>query len=214
MMLLNVFASMFLNAGLLAALLFAPCLLLMAYWYRKQLPSTLMVWKKPELVIVTIGFAAITLVLFVVGISSFFTHLGYLRSTQIDSATRQQLFTVGIACFLMACALVMIYMAIRTLFVQIITQKGIVINDRVLRIPDMKQVIPWHQVVDYYIKSDYPNVVFSLIIQPEPLKFERVNLKVPIYTRDSFEELLENKMNEVAIQFAGSEYPSKRFYEN
>jgi len=213
-MLLQVLAGMFLNAGLLAALLFAPCLLLMAFWYRKQLPQTLLVWKKPELVIITIGFAAVTLVLFVVGISSFFTHFGYLRSTQIDPETRQQLYTIGIACFLMTAALFITYMAIRTLFVQIVTESGIVMNDRFLRIPDMRNVVPWYQVADYYIKSDYPNVVFSLIIQKEPLKFERIHIKVPVYSRDAFEELLENKMNEVAIQFAGSEYPSKRFYEN
>jgi len=213
-MFLDVLAGMFLNAGLLAALLFAPCLLLMAFWYRKQLPRTLLVWKKPELVIITIGFAAITLILFVVGISSFFTHFGYLRSSQIDPETRQQLYTVGIACFLMVSALFMIYMAIRTLFVQIVTESGIVMNDKIIRVPDLRNVIPWYQVADYYIKSDYPNVVFSLIIQSEPMKFERINLKVPVYSRDAFEELLENKMNEVAIQFAGSEYPSKRFYEN
>lgn len=213
-MLLQVLVGMFLNAGLLAALLFAPCLLLMAFWYRKQLPQTLLVWKKPELVIITIGFAAVTLVLFVVGISSFFTHFGYLRSTQIDPETRQQLYTIGIACFLMTAALFITYMAIRTLFVQIVTESGIVMNDRFLRIPDMRNVVPWYQVADYYIKSDYPNVVFSLIIQKEPLKFERIHIKVPVYSRDAFEELLENKMNEVAIQFAGSEYPSKRFYEN
>lgn len=213
-MLLDVLAGMFLNAGLLAALLFAPCLLLMAFWYRKQLPRTLLVWKKPELVFITIGFAAITLVLFVVGISSFFTHFGYLRSSQIDPATRQQLYNVGIGCFLMSAALFMIYMAIRTLFVQIVTESGIVMNDKIIRVPDMRNVIPWYQISDYYIKSDYPNVVFSLIIQTEPMKFDRVNLKVPVYSRDAFEELLENKMNEVAIQFAGSEYPSKRFYEN
>lgn len=214
MMLLQVLAGMFLNAGLLAALLFAPCLLLMAFWYRKQLPRTLLVWKKPELVIITIGFVAVTLVLFVVGISSFFTHFGYLQSTQIDIETRQQLYTVGIACFLMTAALFITYMAIRTLFVQIVTESGIVLNDKFLRIPDMRNVVPWYQVADYYIKSDYPNVVFSLIVQKEPLKFERIHIKVPVYTRDAFEELLENKMNEVAIQFAGSEYPSKRFFEN
>lgn len=213
-MLLQVLAGMFLNAGLLAALLFAPCLLLMAFWYRKQLPQTLLVWKKPELVIITIGFAAVALVLFVVGISSFFTHFGYLRSTQIDVETRQQLYTIGIACFLMTAALFITYMAIRTLFVQIVTESGIVMNDRFLRIPDMRNVVPWYQIADYYIKSDYPNVVFSLIIQKEPLKFERIHIKVPVYSRDAFEELLENKMNEVAVQFAGSEYPSKRFYEN
>jgi hypothetical protein len=114
----------------------------------------------------------------------------------------------------MTAALFITYMAIRTLFVQIVTESGIVMNDRFLRIPDMRNVVPWYQVADYYIKSDYPNVVFSLIIQKEPLKFERIHIKVPVYSRDAFEELLENKMNEVAIQFAGSEYPSKRFYEN
>jgi hypothetical protein len=213
-MLIEVFSGMFLNFGLLAALLVTPCLLLMAYWYRKQLPQTLLIWKKPELVIITITFSVMALVLFIVGISSFFTYFGYLRSAQIDPSSQDQFYTIGVACFLLAVSLFFFYLTIRTLLVQIITEQGIVNNDRFFRIPDFRNITRWHQIVDYYIKSDYPNVVFTLIIQDKSMKFHRMVMLVPVYQRDSFEKLLEKKLNDANLKQARNSFRTSRFSEN
>ncbi len=111
-------------------------------------------------------------------------------------------------------ALSLIYVAIRMLFVQIITQDGIVINDRLLRVPDVRQLIEWHEISDYYLASDYPNVIFTLIIQQEALKFTRTTLSVPVYVRDEFETLLETKMFSASAVEARSQISKHRFSKN
>ncbi len=208
------FSKLILNFGLIAAMLITPSFILMAHWYRKQLPNPLMVWKKPELVIITIFFSVITLILFIVGLSSFFTHYGYLESTQIDASTRERFLTIGFACFLFNISLIFVYLAIRTLLVQVVIDQGIVINDRYLRIPDFRNMIKWYEISDYYVKSDYPNVVFTLILQREPMRFERKTLRVPVYCRDEFEALLEQKMNSVSSGQSQSETSKRKFSEN
>ena len=202
------------NFSLLLSILIAPCLVLLAYWYRKQLDQTLLVWKKPEMVIVTITFSIVALILFIVGISCFFTHWGFVESIQIDKISQLFFQQIGLTCMLLLGALSLIYVAIRMLFVQIITQDGIVINDRLLRVPDVRQLIEWHEISDYYLASDYPNVIFTLIIQQEALKFTRTTLSVPVYVRDEFETLLETKMFSASAVEARSQISKHRFSKN
>ena len=80
------------------------------------------------------------------------------------------------------------------LLVRVITARGIVMNDRFFRIPDYRNVVAWHEISDYYLVSDYPNVIFTLIVQRKSLKFSRISLRVPVYRRDEFEEMLERQM--------------------
>ena len=188
--------KLLLNFSLLLSLLIAPAFVLMAYWYRRQLSQTLMVWKKPEMVIVTITFSVAALILFIVGISSFFIYydLDILNSASHPLQDKMKFKQVGLICVLLLAALVLSYMAIRMLLVRVITEKGIVVNDRLLRIPDFRNIIHWHEISDYYLVSDYPNVIFTLIIQKQPLQYERISVRVPVYGRDDFEDLLETKM--------------------
>jgi len=69
-------------------------------------------------------------------------------------------------------------------------------NDRFFRIPDFRNIIPWENISDYYLVSDYPNVIFTLIIQENAMKYSRISIPVPVYVREEFEELLEGKMND------------------
>ncbi|MEM6263380.1 MAG: hypothetical protein AAGI38_12785 [Bacteroidota bacterium] len=206
--------KLLLNFGLLVALLVSPCLLLMAHWYRKQMPNTVMSWKKPELVLVTIIYSVVALILFIVGISCFFIHLGYLESTQIEATAKDRFFSIGLFCFLIIVSLIFTYAALRMLLVQVVTDKGLVCNDRMLRIPDYRNVVEWHEILDYYIKSDYPNVIFSLIIQKKVLKYDRMAIKVPVYIRDDFEHLLETKMYSAKAIKARTEMSRSRYSEN
>ena len=188
--------KLLLNFSLLLSLLIAPCFVLMAYWYRRQLSKTLMVWKKPEMVIVTIIFSVAALILFIVGISSFFTYYdpGLLNSSSPPLQDKSTFKQVGMICCLLLVALILTYISIRMLLVRVITEKGIVVNDRLLRIPDFRNVIEWQEVSDYYLVSDYPNVIFTLIVQKHPLQYDRISVRVPVYVRDDFEDLLETKM--------------------
>lgn len=200
---------LFLNLGLLSALLITPAILLMAYWYRKQMPSTLMEWKKPELVIITVAAAVAAVMIFIVGLTSLFTQFGYLKSGLIGENSKLIMRDLSLLCLFSFASLTSIYMAIRLLLVQVITHKGIVMNDRIFRIPNFKTVLYWSEIADYYVNSDYPNVVFTLIIRQDDVTYERISLKVPVYYRDRFERLLEEKMenSEATTDSSRSRFP-------
>ena len=174
-------------------MLITPVLVLMAYWYRKQLPTSLMTWKKPEMVIVTITFSVAALILFIVGVSCLFTYSGYLDTGQV-SLRQERLLDIVKICGLLMVSLILTYIAIRMLLVRVISARGIVVNDRIFRIPDLNRVVSWHDINDYYLVSDYPNVIFTLIVQEDTLQFSRFSIRVPVYKRDRFEDLLERQM--------------------
>lgn len=209
-----VLVNLLLNFSLLLSLLIAPCLVLMAYWYRKKSNQPIMIWKKPEMVVVTITFSITALILFIVGISCFFTKMGYVNSIQTQNIPAHHFEHIGFICMLLLGALALIYVAIRLLLIQVITQDGIIVNSRILRIPDYRNVIEWHEISDYYSVPDYPNVMFTLIIQKEALKYTRVTLCVPIYMRDDFESLLERKMFSASAIEARSQLSKHRYSKN
>lgn len=167
------------------------------------------------MVIVTITFLVAALILFIVGISSFFSwlDLGNLDPESLQ-VSPQRLRDVGFSCMLMLVALGFTYTAIRMLLVRVVTEAGIVTNDRVLRVPDFRNVIGWSSIHDYYLQSDYPNVIFTLIVKNDQVRFERVPVRVPVYMRDTFEELLEEKIFEKATSQTHADTRPQRFSEN
>lgn len=188
-------ASAFLPFSLILALLISPCFLLVAYWYKSQLPRTVMTWRKPEMVIITITFLIASLILFIVGVSSVFSVLN--EEGQIipsDHANSAKLLPISYACGLLLVAAGFTYASIRMLLVRVVTDQGIVRNARLLRIPDVRHIIYWETITDYYLVSDYPNVVFTLIIQSGNNQFERTSVRVPVYMREEFEDLLESRL--------------------
>lgn len=207
------FVKLLLNFSMLLSFLIAPCMVLMAYWYRRQLSHTLMVWKNAEMVFVTITFSVAALILFIVGVSCFFTYWGYIDSPDFP-AQRGHFFDIGIICALLTVALSLTYIAIRLLLVRVITERGVVMNDRIFRIPDFRNVIEWHEISDYYLVSDYPNVIFTLIIQRQALQFERSSVRVPVYVRDEFEDVLERKMYSASAIRARADISRHKFSEN
>lgn len=187
--------SFFLNFSLLLALLVAPCFLLMAHWYRRQMPKTVLVWRKSEMVIITITFLIASLILFIVGISSFFSIMDFADLQQSTSdVAPANLRNIGYICLLLLATLGITYLAIRMLLVQVITEEGIITNDRILRIPDFRNITYWDTITDYYLLSDYPNVIFTMIVQKGPVEYKRNSVRVPVYIRDEFEDLLETKL--------------------
>ncbi|RMG65418.1 MAG: hypothetical protein D6722_15900, partial [Bacteroidetes bacterium] len=108
-----VLVKLFLNFSLLLSLLIAPCLLLMAYWYRRQLAQTVMIWKNPEMVIVTITFSVAALILFIVGTSSFFTYFDVLDPARIPIESKDKFLSIGTICVLLLVSLAFVYVAVR-----------------------------------------------------------------------------------------------------
>jgi len=188
----------------------------MAFWYRKRLSDTVMLWRKPEMVIITIVFSVASLILFLVGISSVFTYfdLNLFDNVYNPVEDRDKFKQLGLVCGLLLFALVATYTSIRMLLVRVITRKGIVKNDRFFRIPDFRNIVPWENICDYYLVSDYPNVIFTLIIQENAMKYSRISLPVPVYVREEFEELLESKMNSSKDLSEETDISPHRFSEN
>ena len=189
-------------------------MVLMAYWYRRQMANTLMIWKTPELVIVTITFSVVALIFFIVGASSLFTYYDVLDSTRLPNLDKGKFLSIGVICAVSVLGLALTYIALRMLLVRVITDQGIVMNDRFFRIPDFRHVIHWHEISDYFLISDYPNVIFTLIVQKQALQFERTSVRVPVYIREDFEELVENKMYSASAMRARADISSHRYSGN
>lgn len=207
--------SFILNISLILALLVSPCLLLMAYGYRKHLSHTLLSWRRSEMVVITIAFAIVMLILFVVGVSCFFSFHGSVNTGgTIGNLSRDKVLDVSIICMLNVISLTMIYAAMRLVLVQIIDERGIVFVDRWLRIPSYKHLLEWHEICDYYLISDYPIIIYNFIVQKQPSTFERVSIRVPIYIREDFENLLEAKINSPSAVRARAQIGRKKFSEN
>ena len=208
---MNFWMELLFNISLLLAILVTPCLLLLAYWYRRQLEDTLMVWKRPEMVVVTIIFSVAVLVLFIVGVSCFFSYKGQLDTVASHPVIDpDKWLKFGLICMLLGASLLFMYGVLRMLLVQVITEQGIVVNDRLLRIPDPKNIIEWHEISDYYVVSDYPNAVYTFIIQKQALKFQRFSLRLPTYIQEDFETLLENRMFSASAVRARSQISSQQ----
>ncbi|WNJ20384.1 hypothetical protein [Pontibacter sp. G13] len=172
-----------------------------------------MIWKKPEMVIVTITFSVAALILFIVGTSCLFSYFDWLDTSKM--VVQKEKFKIfAMLSGLLLFSLILAYVALRMLLVRVVTDEGIVINDKFLRIPDIKQQILWEDIVDYYLVSDYPNVVFTLIVQKDIAKFDRFSLRVPVYIRDDFEDLVETKMYHARDLQRQSDMSSRKFYEN
>ena len=210
------FLKLLLNFSLMLSLLVAPCFVLMAFWYRKRLSDTIMLWRKPEMVIITIVFSVASLILFLVGISSVFTYFDLNLFDNVHNSTpesKEKFKQLSLICGLLLIALLATYVSIRMLLVRVVTQKGIVKNDRFFRIPDFRNIVPWENISDYYLVSDYPNVIFTLIIQEHAMKYSRISIPVPVYVREEFEELLEGKMND-SKDLEEADISPHRFSEN
>jgi len=202
------------NFSLIFSLLIAPCIMLIAYWYRGQFQQTLIAWKRPEMVVVTIIFSVLGLILFVVGISCFFSYGGYLQSREINQIDKDIFLYLGIICGLLGMALAIIYAALRLLLVQIIMERGIVVNNPLTRIPNVQNIIEWHEISDYYLVSDYPNVVFNLITQRKRMDLSRMILRVPVYLREDFEHLLETRIYSASATRARLQMTQQKYSEN
>jgi len=186
-----------LNLSLMASMLLAPSTVLIAWWYRQQFSGTMMVWKKPELVILTILYSAAALVLFIVGFSCFVYYIDYENRFVGEMSqlySKKLLINLAALCALGIAALSAFYAAARMLFVQVITHHGIILNDRLVRIPDYRNTLKWESIADYYLTPDYPNAIYTLIVRTGNMKFERISLRVPMHLQEAFEDILDDRM--------------------
>lgn len=198
-----------LNLSLISALLLAPAVLLLSYWYRRSITNAIMIWRRPESAVITIGYAITGLVFFIVGISCFFR---YTMSSPIQGVENTNLRDVGLICMLMFLSFSMIYLAARITFVQIVTENGIFLNHTWVGLPDSRNLIEWEMLCDYYIHTDYPNTIFTVIYKSER-EFWRSSIPVPAYHKENFERILDLYLDAAHLP-KGKVISKRKFSEN
>lgn len=184
-----------LNISLIFSILVAPVFLAISVGYRKHLGKAVYSWHIPEMVLVTIVYFITSLLLFIVGFSCFFSHWGFLGNVELGTSMSEQFLNLGVSCILLLAGLSMVYLGLRKVLVQLVMEKGIIMNEKIVPLPNSLRITKWDQIVDYYIVPDYPNAVFNFIVGEENLIFKRQVIKVPIFLKDEFEGFLERKMD-------------------
>jgi small-conductance mechanosensitive channel len=183
-----------LNISLLFAILIAPAILLVSVWYRNSLGKPVFEWPRQEMVMLTIVSAALALILLIVGISCFFTNMGYINPRGFPLIFQNRFFNFGLSCMLLITGLCFVYLALRRLLVQVVLTEGVMITRGPLPFPSRSAIVKWENVVDYFVVPDYPNTVFTLIVKESDLQYTRQSLRVPIYLKEDFQSRLEEEM--------------------
>lgn len=181
-----------LNISFLCAFLLAPAILVLAVWYRKAFNNVLMMWRSPESVFATIAYFIQSLIWLIVGVSFFFNYISERPSSHFSAEKNGD---IAMLCLSLLMATSILFLAARTLFVQVVTHKGIMLNHFLLRIPHINNLITWNNLADYYIQNDYPNVIFYLIYKKEDGTFERTAVNVPAHLHIHIKDLLDSKLD-------------------
>ena len=206
--------SFIFNLSLLFGVVAAPTFLLIAYKYRKGIGAPVYVWHKPELVIVTIVFFVLSLISLIVGVSFFFSHFGYIESLQIEQLSKAQHLKYGISCMLMLSGFVTAYMGLRLIMVNIVTEDGIILNEKYIPFPSSRNLLMWDEISDFYVQPDYPNTQFTFIVKDGGVSFNRISLKVPIFLKEDFEAHLEQQLYSGKAILISPKISSFNFSEN
>jgi hypothetical protein len=163
------------------------------------------------MVLLTILFFIIALVLFIIGISCFFTFFGYLDPIRFPGINARHFLNLGISCNLVVLGLAMVYVGMRKLLLQLVMERGVILTQKVLPFRNTVRFLDWSQIVDYYVVPDYPNVTFTFIVQEPNMRFERQSIKVPVYLKDEFQAFLDKRLQSADSSQAGSERSNKRY---
>jgi hypothetical protein len=201
-----------LNLSLVFAILVAPSTLLLSQWYKKSLGRPVFSWPKSEMVLLTILFFVVALVLFIVGVSCIFTYFGYLDPIRFPGINVRQFLNLGLACISSVAGLSILYMAMRSILVQMVMEQGVLLNIGLLPLRGSIRLLDWNHIVDYYVVPDYPNITVTFIVAVPDLQFERFAIKVPVYLKDEFQAYLDKGLNGARSPQAETGISSNRYF--
>ena len=188
------FVKLFMNIGLLSALLLSPAVLMLAFWYRKTFADAFMIWRRPEAIMLFVGYLVVALILIISGTACFFNYSKYSVIPE-NAAIAENFKDMALICFSFYVSATFFFLACRILLVQVITEKGILLNHRIFRIPVPNRIIYWEMLSDYYVHRDYPNVIFNLIYRTEGTNFQKTEIPVPSYLQENIKELLDSQLD-------------------
>lgn len=204
--------DLMLNLSLVFAILIAPSMLLLSVWYKKSLGKPVFSWPKSEMVLLTIIFFVVALVLFIVGVSCIFTYFGYLDPIRFPGINVRQFLNLGLACNFAVLGLAFVYIGMRNILVQLVMERGVLVNKGLLPLRHNVRLLDWNQIVDYYIVPDYPNITVTFIVAEEQMRFDRFSIKVPVYLKDEFQAFLDKGLNASHSPQAETGISSNRYF--
>ncbi len=188
------FIKLFMNIGMLSALLLGPAVLVLALWYRKIFSGSFMIWRRPEAIMLFVAYLVGSLILIIFGTACFFNYSKHsLIPENAQMATDFK--DMAFICFSFFISVTFFFLACRILLVQVITEKGIMLNHRIFRIPIPNRLIKWNQLSDYYVQRDYPNAIVNIIYKTEGMIFKKAEIPVPSFLQEQVKEILDSQLD-------------------
>lgn len=182
--------------AVVTSLFFAPSALVFSYLLKRRFNNALLKWRKPQVVIFTIFAFILNLTLFVLACFFFACYQGRIVGIDLLQFSPAEMKLLGMDSMLLLLGVTQMHLAFQNMFTQFVTPDGIVLRRLSWsKRPFEVQVIPWWQIRDYYIHSDYPNTYFHFILQSSDVSYTRATLKVPFYVLSAFERVLEQNLN-------------------
>jgi hypothetical protein len=125
------------------------------------------------------------------------SHFGRIQATELHPLAGQS-GQLALVSFMFLIATSFFYLALQNILTQYITKSGILFFIWQKEKFTFKPVLlPWSQIRDYYIKSDYPVTFYNFLYQnATSLTIHRITLKVPFYALPKFENLLSVYLQE------------------
>lgn len=169
----------------------------------------------PEMVVLTIVFFIAGLLLLIVGVSSFLSYAGIFDQVEIKAVSTHHFLSLGLTSFLFLISLTTIYFGLRKIMVQVVLEKGILVSEGWFPVPLKATLVRWEFMVDYFQQPDFPNVVFNLIVDNQNLRFKKLNIRVPVFLKAEFQNLLDSRMyNPKGLKGDNSKISRTFFSEN
>lgn len=174
----------------------APGLWFFSLMLKRKFHDALIKWRKPQAVIFTIFAFILNLTLFVLACFFLACYQGRIVGVDLLQFTPEEMWMLGIDSMILLIGVTQTHLAFQNFFTQYITSEGVVLRRfSFTKKPLTVELIPWWQIRDYYVHSDYPNTFFHFILQQPDGVYTRATLKVPFYVLSGFERVLERNLN-------------------
>ena len=179
----------------------SPLVFLLSVLFKRKYQNVILEWKKTQQVITTIIAFVLNLTFFVLTSFFFASYLGRIEGIQLIDLPAQTMYYLGIDSFMLLVGITIFYFALQNFYSQFVTLDGVYYAPSPLLFwKNDNKLLRWEEIKDYYVKSDYPITIYHFIVQKEPLVYDRIQIKVPFYTQEKFEEILDMNLKKIEDQ--------------
>ncbi len=174
-----------------------PLVLFRSIKMNKHHRQVLLKWRKIEAIIMNIVVFILSLGLASVSFFAMAIWIGKIQIPALKNVPYENFFLIALIGAFSVAGLLQIYFALLPFFTYYIYDNGIglwVIKNNRLKY----KRIYWNDVIDYYVKTDYPVRTFHLIVEensPEGIVYKKYTIDVPMNMAYSLEVFLSKKLD-------------------